>query len=97
MRDLRSGGPPLKPGDRLGDVFQFERLGYFVADAGDSKEQAPVFNRIVTLRDSWAKQEKAAMQAYLQDRANELESDAISPWAELIQTFFLSNEFQFID
>ena len=42
-------------------------------------------------------EERAAMQAYLQDRANELESDAISPWAELIQTLFLSNEFQFID
>ena len=42
-------------------------------------------------------EERAAMQAYLRDRANELESDAISPWAELIQTLFLSNEFQFID
>ena len=42
-------------------------------------------------------EERAAMQAYLQDRANELESDAISPWAELMQTLFLSNEFQFID
>ena len=42
-------------------------------------------------------EERAAMQAYLQDRANELESDAISPRAELMQTLFLSNEFQFID
>jgi len=35
--------------------FQFERHGYFVADRVDSKTGAPVFNRAVTLRDSWAK------------------------------------------
>ena len=33
--------------------FQFERHGYFVADLRDSKPGAPVFNRAVTLRDSW--------------------------------------------
>ena len=35
------------------DRFQFEREGYFVADIKDSKPGAPVFNRTVTLRDSW--------------------------------------------
>jgi glutaminyl-tRNA synthetase len=35
--------------------WQFERLGYFVADRHDSKPGALVFNRAVTLRDSWAK------------------------------------------
>ena len=35
--------------------FQFERHGYFVADRVDSKEGAPVFNRAVTLKDSWGK------------------------------------------
>ncbi len=35
--------------------FQFERHGYFVADRVDSKPGAPVFNRTVTLKDSWAK------------------------------------------
>jgi glutaminyl-tRNA synthetase len=40
---------------RAGDHFQFERHGYFVADAVDSRPGAPVFNRAVTLRDSWAK------------------------------------------
>ncbi len=48
---------------KSGSVFQFERLGYFVADTEDSRPDAPVFNRVVTLRDSWAKAEKAAMQA----------------------------------
>ncbi|MEO8167118.1 MAG: glutamine--tRNA ligase/YqeY domain fusion protein [bacterium] len=38
--------------------FQFERLGYFCVD-DDSKEGALVFNRAVTLRDTWAKIEKA--------------------------------------
>jgi glutaminyl-tRNA synthetase len=36
--------------------FQFERLGYFVADRVDHRASAPVFNRTVTLRDTWAKQ-----------------------------------------
>jgi glutaminyl-tRNA synthetase len=43
---------------RPGERFQFERLGYFVADAVDSRPGAPVFNRTVTLKDSWAKIEK---------------------------------------
>jgi glutaminyl-tRNA synthetase len=33
--------------------FQFERTGYFVADRRDHRPQAPVFNRSVTLRDTW--------------------------------------------
>jgi glutaminyl-tRNA synthetase len=36
-------------------VFQFERLGYFVADRRDHTHAAPVFNRTVTLRDVWAR------------------------------------------
>jgi glutaminyl-tRNA synthetase len=35
--------------------FQFERHGYFVADRVDSRPGTPVFNRTVTLKDSWAK------------------------------------------
>ena len=37
------------------DRFQFERHGYFVADRVDSKAGKPVFNRVVTLKDSWGK------------------------------------------
>jgi len=40
-----------QPGDR----FQFLRMGYFCADAKDYLSTAPVFNRAVTLRDTWAK------------------------------------------
>ena len=36
--------------------FQFERLGYFCVDNKDSAAKKPVFNRTVSLRDSWAKQ-----------------------------------------
>ncbi len=35
--------------------FQFERLGYFVTDRRDHNKELPVFNRTVTLRDTWAK------------------------------------------
>ncbi|MFJ1301051.1 glutamine--tRNA ligase/YqeY domain fusion protein [Pseudomonadota bacterium AL_CKDN230030165-1A_HGKHYDSX7] len=37
-----------------GATWQFERLGYFTVDAKDSRPGAPVLNRIVTLKDSWA-------------------------------------------
>jgi glutaminyl-tRNA synthetase len=37
------------------DKFQFERLGYFVADRKDYTAARPVFNRAVTLKDSWGK------------------------------------------
>jgi glutaminyl-tRNA synthetase len=48
----------LEPGlkDALPDQrFQFERHGYFVADRVDSVAGKPVFNRAVTLKDSWGK------------------------------------------
>ena len=41
-----------------GDTFQFERNGYFCVDSKDSNSDAIVFNRTVTLKDSWAKQQK---------------------------------------
>jgi glutaminyl-tRNA synthetase len=43
------------PGSRC----QFERLGYFVVDTKDSRPGAPVFNRTVTLRDTWTKLQKS--------------------------------------
>ena len=38
-----------------GDQFQFERTGYFVVDENSVQDEKLVFNRVVTLRDSWAK------------------------------------------
>jgi glutaminyl-tRNA synthetase len=40
-----------------GERFQFERLGYFCVD-WDSTPDRPLFNRTVTLKDSWIKIEK---------------------------------------
>ncbi len=45
-----------------GDRFQFERLGYFCVDAKDSAGGSLVFNRTMTLRDTWAKILKAQQQ-----------------------------------
>lgn len=50
---------PVEPGlanAEPGVNYQFERLGYFTPDALDSKKGSPVFNRTVTLKDSWAKE-----------------------------------------
>ncbi len=43
--------------------FQFEREGYFYADPVDYTEQSPVFNKIVALKDSWAKKKKIEPKA----------------------------------
>ena len=53
-----------------GDRYQFERLGYFCVDPDSTPEQL-VFNRTVSLRDSWAKVEKAAENREKQRRQRE--------------------------
>jgi glutaminyl-tRNA synthetase len=50
---------PSLAGATPGSRYQFERLGYFCVDSKDSRPGALVFNRAVTLRDTWAKIEKA--------------------------------------
>jgi len=50
---------PSLAGAKAGSRYQFLRLGYFCIDSVDSHHGALVFNRIVPLRDSWAKIEKA--------------------------------------
>ena len=50
---LEPGLKNAKPGER----FQFERVGYFCVDK-DSTPGRPIFNRTVTLADTWAKIEK---------------------------------------
>lgn len=52
----------LEPGlkdAQAGQPYQFERLGYFCIDNKESSRDELIFNRTVTLRDSWAKIEKA--------------------------------------
>ena len=54
---LEQGLRKAKPGER----FQFLRRGYFVVDS-DSTPEAPVFNRTVALRDTWARMDQARKQ-----------------------------------
>ncbi|MDP6082378.1 MAG: glutamine--tRNA ligase/YqeY domain fusion protein [Verrucomicrobiota bacterium] len=51
---LEPGLAKAEPGER----FQFERLGYFCADVTNSQPGEPVFNRTVTLRDTWTRQQR---------------------------------------
>jgi glutaminyl-tRNA synthetase len=56
---------PVEPsvaGAAPGSRYQFERLGYFCVDSVDSAPGALVFNRTVTLRDTWARIEKTQQQ-----------------------------------
>ena len=51
---------PSTAGDPAGTRYQFERTGYFISDEIDSKPGTLVFNRTVTLRDSWVKEQAKA-------------------------------------
>jgi glutaminyl-tRNA synthetase len=46
---------PALQGATSGQYFQFERLGYFVIDSRDATPAKPVFNRTISLKDTWAK------------------------------------------
>ena len=54
MRVIQAWLEPALKNARPEESFQFERHGYFVTDRVDSQAGAPVFNRTVTLRDSWS-------------------------------------------
>ena len=58
-------GARIEPGvgaDPPGTRYQFERTGYFISDPEDSGPGALVFNRTVTLRDSWGKEQAKTAQ-----------------------------------
>jgi len=88
--------PSLKaaaPGSR----YQFERLGYFCVDPGDSSPERLVFNRAVTLRDTWAKIQKAGEsssgKAHKEAKGRETMNDcrhAIEPIGEEISIEYFS-------
>jgi len=54
LETLTAAVEPTLIGVKPGDRFQFERLGYFSVDP-DSTPERPVFNRTVTLKDTWAR------------------------------------------
>ncbi len=57
LRKITAHCEPSLANTKVGEQIQFERLGYFCADP-DGAEGNPIFNRTVTLKDSWAKVEK---------------------------------------
>lgn len=57
LRTVSARLEPAMAQIRAGETVQFERVGYFCKDR-DSTDELPVFNRTVTLRDTWAKIEK---------------------------------------
>ncbi len=56
LKVITGYGEPELTTANVGDRVQFERLGYFVVDS-DSQQKKLVFNRIVSLRDTWAKEQ----------------------------------------
>ncbi len=71
LRNLNPGSLNVLSGCKLepmlaaalpGARYQFERVGYFCADPIDSKPGVPVFNRTVTLKDTWAKIEQRGVE-----------------------------------
>jgi glutaminyl-tRNA synthetase len=54
---------PILANAQRGELYQFERLGYFCLDSVDSTRRKPVFNRTVTLRDSWVNLQKATKRS----------------------------------
>ncbi|QOP43606.1 glutamine--tRNA ligase/YqeY domain fusion protein [Sulfurimonas sediminis] len=67
-----------KPDER----FQFERQGYFYTDPVDYSDAHPVFNKIVGLKDSWAKKEKPKQQT-TQPKVKQVQIDGeITPMTE---------------
>ena len=43
-----------------GSIYQFERIGYFCVDTAESSPERLLFNRTITLRDTWAKIERGS-------------------------------------
>ena len=73
-----------KPDER----FQFERQGYFYADPVDYTDEKPVFNKIVGLKDSWAKKTKATGRAP-KPQVKKVQVDGeVAPMSEAEQTLF---------
>jgi glutaminyl-tRNA synthetase len=74
--------------------FQFEREGYFVKDMVDFTKQKPVFNKTVSLKDSWAKQktnkpkQEAQKKVSESKKQNKQSQDEIAPMSKSEQEIF---------
>jgi glutaminyl-tRNA synthetase len=80
--------------DKVEDRFQFERQGYFYADPIDYSDDKPIFNKIVGLKDSWAKktaplkEEKKADPAKKKEAKKEVIHGEAEAMNETQQKFF---------
>jgi len=74
---------------RPDERFQFERVGYFYADPIDYSDEKPVFNKIVGLKDSWAKKTKVKQQATPRLQAKKVQIDGeVAPMSDEQKTLF---------
>ncbi len=55
LKVIRAWGEPSLEKVKPGEKYQFQRLGYFAVDPDTDTKGLPVFNRTVSLRDTWAK------------------------------------------
>jgi len=60
---------------RPDERFQFERVGYFYADPVDYSDEKPVFNKIVGLKDSWAKKTKVKQHSTPKQQVKKVQVD----------------------
>jgi glutaminyl-tRNA synthetase len=68
--------------------YQFEREGYFYADPYDFTDKLPVFNKIVSLKDSWAKKKKET-QKQTKPKEKQLQKEGdIAPMSQEEQALF---------
>ena len=74
--------------DKPDERFQFERQGYFYADPVDYTDEAPVFNKIVGLKDSWGKKKKAPKSEPKRQAKKEQIDGEVVPMSEAQQTLF---------
>ena len=68
--------------------FQFERHGYFYADPVDYREDAPVFNKIVGLKDSWSRKKKAPQKRSMAQNKKVQIDGEVTPMSEGEQALY---------
>jgi len=72
--------------DKPDERFQFERQGYFYADPIDYSDAKPVFNKIVGLKDSWAKKKKE-IKTTPKAKKEQIDGEVVAMSEEQIQLF----------
>jgi glutaminyl-tRNA synthetase len=74
--------------ERVDERFQFEREGYFYADPVDYTDAHPVFNKIVGLKDSWAKKKQAPERTPRAESKKIQVEGEVAPMSEAEETLF---------